>query len=151
MRVLVQKIHSCTLTVDDEIVSQVGFGLLVTVGVNRFDTMQDVQYVAKKIANMRIFKGENDKLTKSLFDVDGDILVVSNFTLQAEIRSGTRPNFNHAMEPEMANKLYLAVADEFRKLGVKNVQTGSFRHHMHLNTILDGPFNIIIDTNKTGE
>lgn len=151
MRALVQKIHRCTLSVDDQIVSKVGYGLLVTVGVNRFDTMEDVKYVAHKIANMRMFKGENDKLTKNLYDVNGEILVVSNFTLQAEIRSGTRPNFSHAMEPEKANELYLALAQEFRNLGVKNVEIGSFRHHMHLDTILDGPFNIIIDTNKTGE
>ncbi|MBQ4558377.1 MAG: D-tyrosyl-tRNA(Tyr) deacylase [Clostridia bacterium] len=145
MKIVIQKTHKCILSVNDSKISEIGHGLLVFVGVNKNDTMDTVVYMAKKIANMRLFKDENDKINKSVKDVDGEIMVVSNFTLNAAISSGTRPSFSDSATPEIANQLYLALAEEFRKNNVKNVVTGSFGEHMHLETLLDGPFNIVIE------
>lgn len=147
MKVVVQKVNGCTLSVDNEIKAKIGTGLLVTVGVHRYDTEKEVKYIAKKISHMRIWKDENDKINKSVLDVGGDILVVSNFTLQAVIGSGTRPSFSHGAEPTLANNLYLALCSAFEKEGVKCVQHGCFGKHMHLDTALDGPYTIILDNN----
>lgn len=146
MKVVVQKVNKCVLSVDDVVQSQIGTGLLVTVGINRYDNMDDVKYVAYKLSHMRIWKDENNKINKSVLDVDGDVMVVSNFTLQAVIGSGTRPSFSHGAQPDYANDLYLALAAEFGKNGVKNVQHGCFAKHMHLETQLDGPYTIVLDT-----
>ena len=145
MKVVIQKVEKCELSVDDKIVSSIGAGLLVFVGVHKTDDLSCVQYLAKKISQMRLFKDENNKLNRSVLDLDGDIMVVSNFTLMAEISSGTRPSFSNGADFETANDLYLKLAEEFRKNGIKNVQTGVFRSHMHLNTILDGPFTIVME------
>lgn len=149
MRTVAQKVHSATLRVNDEIISQIGPGLLVFVGVLKTDTMEDVKYLAKKLVQMRMWKGDDDKLDYSLLDIDGDVMVVSNFTLGAHIKSGTRPDFGNNADKEMADKLYLSLAEEFKKLGIKHVQTGKFAHHMHIDTVLDGPFTIVLDHGKS--
>ena len=100
---------------------------------------------------MRLFKDENDKLNKSVLDLNGDVMVVSNFTLMAEIASGTRPSFSNGADFEKANELYLNLANEFSKNGIKNVQTGQFRSHMHLETALDGPFTIVMERKSKNE
>ena len=145
MRVIVQRVNYAKLTSED-MISSIGFGLLVTVGASMNDTKADIQYLASKIARIRIFKDENNKSNLSLLDIDGDVMVVSNFTLQARIGSGTRPDFSRAGDPEIALQLYEQLIDEFRKLGVKNVATGNFKHHMHIDCELDGPFNLILES-----
>lgn len=145
MKVVLQRVNRCTLTSDDYS-SKIGFGLLVTVGVNRNDTIYDIKYLAKKIVNLRIFKDENNKSNLSLLDVDGDIMIVSNFTLQANIQSGTRPDYSHAGSNEFAFDMYSKFIDEVKKYNVKNVAMGNFGHHMHLDTELDGPFTILLDS-----
>lgn len=145
MRVVLQRVNRAVLTSDD-FQSEIGFGLLATVGVNVNDTINDVKYLAKKIANLRIFKDENDKCNLSLLNVNGEIMVVSNFTLQATIKSGTRPDFSKAGDSEKAYKLYVMLAEEFDKLGCKKVTIGNFGHHMHIDCELDGPFNLIIES-----
>ena len=148
MKTVVQKVNSCTLSVNDNEICHIDNGLLITVGVHRLDTMDDVKYIARKLSHMRMWKDENNKINKSVLDVDGEIMVVSNFTLQAVIGSGTRPSFSHGAEPEKANELYLALYEEFKKEGVRNVVHGCFGEHMHIDTHLDGPYTIILDTNK---
>lgn len=148
MKVVIEKIHGCKLSVDDKLISKVDSGLLVLVGVHRDDTEEDADFLARKITTLRIFKDENEKLNKNILDVNGDILVVSNFTLQGELPSGTRPNFSKCASHEEANRLYLYLADKIRELGVKNVQTGMFAHHMHLDTLIDGPMVMILDSKK---
>ncbi len=145
MKVVVQRVHHCTLTSED-ITSKIADGLLVTVGASMQDTNEDIVYLARKIANLRIFKDEEGKCNRSLIDVDGDVMVVSNFTLQARIGSGTRPDFSRAGNPETALALYEQLIDEFKKLGIKNVAKGNFKHHMHLDCQLDGPFNLILES-----
>ena len=145
MKIVVQKTHGCKLYVDEKLVSEIGAGLIVFVGVHRDDTMDTVDYCANKITHMRLFKDENNKINKSVLDTNGDIMVVSNFTLNAVIASGTRPSFSNSAEPERANNLYLALAEKMRECGVSHVATGAFGEHMHLETTLDGPFNIVIE------
>lgn len=145
MKVLIQRVHNCTLT-SEEFSSSIGFGLLVTVGASMNDTISDIKYLAKKIANLRIFKDENNKSNLSLLDVNGEIMVVSNFTLQARISSGTRPDFSKAGDSDKANELYEMLISEFREIGVKKVSTGNFKHHMHLDCRLDGPYNLILES-----
>ncbi|MBQ7351370.1 MAG: D-tyrosyl-tRNA(Tyr) deacylase [Clostridia bacterium] len=145
MKALVQKVNYCRLH-SEEFSSEIESGLLVTVGASMFDTSFDIKYLAKKIVNLRIFKDENDKCNLSLLDKDGHIMVVSNFTLQARIKSGTRPDFSRAGDSDKAKALYESLIAEFKALGVKRVETGNFKHHMHISCELDGPFNIILES-----
>ena len=145
MKVVIQKVHHATLT-SEEYKSQIGFGLIVTVGASMNDTIQDIKYLAKKIANLRIFKNEEGKCNLSLLDVKGEILVVSNFTLQARIGSGTRPDFSRAGDSEKANLIYEQLVEEFKNIGVSKVEKGYFKHHMHIDTQLDGPFTLILES-----
>ena len=145
MKVVLQRVNRAKLTSDD-FSSEIGFGLLATVGVNVNDTINDVKYLARKIANLRIFKDENNKCNLSLLDVSGEIMVVSNFTLQATIKSGTRPDFSKAGDSENAYNLYMLLAKEFETLDCKKVALGNFGHHMHIDCELDGPFNLIIES-----
>lgn len=145
MKIVLQRVHFAKLT-SGEYSSEIGFGLLVTVGVNKEDTLADVNYLAKKIANLRMFKDDNDKTNLSVLDVDGEILVVSNFTLQGNAQRGTRPDFSHAGDSDFANKLYLLLIDELKANGVRKVEKGSFGNHMHIDAELDGPFTIILES-----
>ena len=148
MKTVMQRVNKCDLSVEGKPYSSIGQGILLTVGVHRDDTMEDVVKTASKLTKMRIYKDENDKLNKSVLDIGGDCMVVSNFTLNAFIASGTRPDFSQSADMEKANTLYLALAEEIKKCGVKNVQTGHFRTHMHISTQLDGPFTIVFDTHE---
>ena len=145
MKIVAQKTHSCKLYVGEKLISEIGSGLILFVGVHRDDSMENVKYLAHKLCNMRLFKDENGKINKSVLDMNGDVMVVSNFTLNAEISSGTRPSFSNSAPPDIANTLYLALADEIHKEGIHHVATGAFGEHMHLDTTLDGPFNIVIE------
>ncbi len=145
MKVVVQRVHSCKLTSED-MESSIEDGLLVTVGASMQDNSKDIEYLARKIANLRIFKDDLGKCNLSLLDVGGDVMVVSNFTLQARIGSGTRPDFSRAGDPEIALGLYEQLIEEFKNLGVKNVANGNFKHHMHIDCTLDGPFNLILES-----
>lgn len=145
MRVVTQKVHHATLKVGDTVICSIQDGLLIFVGVLEKDTMADVTYLAKKISHMRMWKGQDDKLEYSLLDINGEAMVVSNFTLGAHIKSGTRPDFGKNAPKPLANTLYLELAKALEKEGVKKVVTGQFAHHMHIDTTLDGPFTIIVD------
>ena len=149
MRIVAQKVQNATLSVEEKEVSSIQQGLLIMVGVLREDTMDDVKYIAKKIANMRMWKGDTDKLDYSLLDIQGEVMVVSNFTLGAHIKSGTRPDFGYNADKEKADALYLALAKELELLGVKKLVTGKFAHNMHIDTTLDGPFTIVLDHGMT--
>lgn len=145
MKVVLQRVNKCILTSGDY-VSQIGFGLMVTIGVNKNDTIYDIKYLARKIVQMRIFKDEDNKSNLSLLDVNGEMMIISNFTLQANIQSGTRPDFSHAASNELAYDMYLKFIDEVKKYNLKNVAIGNFGNHMHVDCELDGPFNIILDS-----
>ena len=148
MKVVLQRVNRCTLTSGDYS-SSIGFGLLATVGVSKNDTSEDIKYLAKKIVHMRQFKDENNKCNQSLLDINGDMMIVSNFTLQATIKSGTRPDFSHAGDNEFAYSMYMKFVEEVSNYGI-NTALGNFGNHMHLDTELDGPFTIIIESEGRG-
>lgn len=145
MRIVLQRVNYASLTSDD-FRSEIGHGLLATVGVSVDDTDKDVEYLAKKIVNLRIFKNEDNKCNLSLIDVAGDIMIVSNFTLQARIGSGTRPDFSKSGDSNNALRLYNLFIEEVKKNYSGKVAIGNFKHHMHIACELDGPFNLILES-----
>ena len=145
MRLVIQRVKNASLSVDGKLISEIGFGLMVFVGVCVGDTMQQVTKAANKISTIRIFE-EDEKMNKNIHDVDGEVLLVSNFTLCTKDTSGARPDFTLSAEREIAKSLYLALADELDKLGVK-VKLGVFGADMQINSHLDGPITIFKEIN----
>lgn len=146
MKVVLQRVNSASVTVDGKICGEIGKGYLVLLGVGQGDTDADCRYLADKIINLRIFSDENDKINLSLDDVDGDILVVSQFTLYADCRKGNRPNFIQAAKPDEAERLYNYFVDYCRGKG-KRVETGVFGADMKVRIENDGPFTVILEHN----
>lgn len=144
MKIILQRVNRASLTSED-FSSEIGYGLMAFVGVNNNDTIFDVKYLAKKMSNLRIFRDENERANLSLVDIGGDIMIVSNFTLQASIKSGTRPDYSHASVGDVALPMYEQLVAETKKY-IKNVATGYFGHHMHIDCDLDGPFTIILES-----
>lgn len=147
MRAVVQRTKEAFVSVRGSIVGQIDKGLVVFLGVAIDDTMVDVNYMAEKIVGLRIFEDEERKMNKSLQDVDGALLVVSQFTLLGDARKGRRPSFTQAADPEKANKLYEAFI-EICKNKVKIVEKGQFQAEMLVNVSNDGPVTILLDSKK---
>ena len=143
MRAVVQRVKQSTVKTDNEIVGQIGSGLLVLLGVAKGDTAKDADYLANKIINLRIFEDEDRKMNRSLLETGGELLVVSQFTLLADCRKGRRPSFIEAAEPEKATDLYEKFVNMVRAKGVA-VQTGRFRAMMEVALINDGPVTVIV-------
>lgn len=147
MRAVVQRVTNANVTVNDEVTGEIQEGFMVLLGVEDMDTLDDVKYLADKIINLRVFEDENDKLNLSLLDTNGEMLVVSQFTLLGDCRKGRRPNFMKAAKPDMANELYEEFVSLVRSKGIK-VGTGRFRQHMVVNLSNDGPVTILVDSKK---
>lgn len=147
MRAVVQRVSKANVTVEDKITGSAEKGLMILLGVEDGDTIDDVKYMVEKITNLRIFEDENEKLNLSVLDIKGEMLVVSQFTLLGDCRKGRRPNFMKAAKPDVANKLYEDFVSLAREKGLK-VGTGVFREHMVVNLSNDGPVTILIDSNK---
>ena len=147
MRAVVQRVSSASVSVDGEIVGQIGEGLLVLLGVAAGDTEEDVRYMAEKCVHLRIFEDEAGKMNRSLLDVGGQMLVVSQFTLLGDCRKGRRPSFIAAAPPEEGNRLYEAFCDAVRAYGV-HVATGRFQAMMDVALVNRGPVTILIDSRK---
>jgi D-tyrosyl-tRNA(Tyr) deacylase len=145
MRAVVQRVKQSTVKTDNEIVGQIGSGLLVLLGVAKGDTAKDADYLANKIINLRIFEDGDRKMNRSLLETGGELLAVSQFTLLADCRKGRRPSFIEAAEPEKATDLYEKFVNMVRAKGVA-VQTGRFRAMMEVALINDGPVTIIIES-----
>lgn len=143
MKILMQRVDWAKLTSLD-FKSEIGFGVLAYVGVNENDTIYDVKFLAKKIANLRMFEDDMGKTNLSLLDVKADIMIVSNFTLQADTRKGHRPDFIHAAKRDKALDLYLKLVDEVSSLGL-HTEHGNFGEHMDISTSLNGPFTLILE------
>ena len=148
MRVVVQRVASSKVIVDESTIGEINKGLLILLGVTHEDTSKDVDYLLDKIVNLRIFEDENDKMNLSLKDVNGELLVVSQFTLYGDCRKGRRPNFTNAAKPDLATSLYEEFIDKAKKEGIK-VGTGKFGAHMMVDLVNDGPVTILIDSEKT--
>jgi D-tyrosyl-tRNA(Tyr) deacylase len=147
LRAVVQRVRQAAVAVDGEVVSEIGAGLAVLLGVAAGDTAADAERLAGKIARLRIFENDDGRFDRSLLDVSGDALVVSQFTLVADTRltKGTRPDFSKAARPEVAEPLYERFGEALRELGVP-VQTGVFGARMQVSLLNDGPVTIVLDT-----
>jgi D-tyrosyl-tRNA(Tyr) deacylase len=145
MRAVVQRVRQSSVQANNEIVGQIGQGLLVLLGVAKGDNAEDADWLANKIINLRIFEDENGKMNRSLLEIGGELLAVSQFTLLADCRKGRRPSFIKAAEPEKATELYETFVAKVIQKGVA-VQTGRFRAMMEVALINDGPVTIIIES-----
>ena len=145
MRAIVQRVGEASVTVDREVVGRVAKGFLVLLGVTGADTGEHARVLARKIARLRVFTDENDKMNLALADVDGGALVVSQFTLYADTAKGNRPSFIQAAPPDQANELYELFCRELAGEGVA-VEKGVFGAHMDVRLLNDGPVTIILDT-----
>jgi D-tyrosyl-tRNA(Tyr) deacylase len=144
MRAIVQRVNYAKLTVEDKPISQIGEGYLVLVGYNNEDTEDICRYIVDRIIGMRIFKDENNKLNKTLADIGGEVMVVSNFTLYGNAFSGRRPDFSKSAKFDIAKPLYDFTVEEFkRRLG--NIATGVFGAHMHIEMSNDGPITMVLE------
>ena len=150
MRAVIQRVSSARVTVDGEVTGEIGLGLLVLLGVAQGDTEADAQWLAEKIVALRIFEDDAEKMNRSVVDVGGGVLVVSQFTLFASTRKGTRPSFNDAAKPDVAIPLYEAF-NRFAGAALgRPVATGRFAAMMEVSLVNDGPVTLAIDT-KTRE
>ena len=148
MRAVLQRVSRARVVVGDEVVGEVGRGLLVLLGVAPGDTADDVRWLADKVVGLRVFADEQDKMNRSVVDVGGGVLVVSQFTLHGDCRKGRRPSFVGAAAPEVAVPLYEAFVDAVRALGVF-VATGRFGAMMQVELVNDGPVTLILDSPST--
>lgn len=144
MKVLIQRVKEASVTIDGKLFSSINKGILALVGIEKGDTLEQVQKAAKKVANLRIFSDENDKMNLSLIDVQGEMLIVSQFTLCGDCKKGTRPSFDKSAPPDIANELYEKFVAEISGFGIKT-QTGKFAAMMDVALINDGPVTLMIE------
>lgn len=148
MKAVIQRVKHSSVTIEGEKVASIGGGLLILLGIVNEDASEDIQWLSKKIANLRIFGDENGIMNKSLLDVDGDAIVVSQFTLHASTKKGNRPSYIKAAKPDIAIPLYEEFVKQLEQDIGKAVQTGEFGADMKVELLNDGPVTIIIDTKQ---
>ena len=146
MRAVIQRVTEATCVVEGKVTGRIDLGLMVLLGIEDADTQEDLEWLAGKIHGIRIFADENDLMNKALSDVDGGILLISQFTLYAATKKGNRPGFTKAARPDKAIPMYEAMIDRLSALQGKEVQTGIFGADMKVSLLNDGPVTIIIDT-----
>lgn len=144
MRVVLQRVKEASVTVNQEVIGQIKQGFLLLVGVTHEDTIDQVNWLADKIAGLRVFEDEEERMSRSLQDVDGQILSVSQFTLYGDVKKGRRPAFTEAAKPDVANELYEAFNERLRAQGL-TVETGQFGAMMDIALINDGPVTLILE------
>jgi D-tyrosyl-tRNA(Tyr) deacylase len=147
MRAVIQRVLEATVKVNDKLVGQIGKGLLVYLGVGKEDGLKDAEFIADKLVNLRIFADEAGKMNRSVLDVGGQILLVSNFTLYGDCRKGRRPGFDAAAEPVLAQQLYEKVIELVGKSGIA-VEKGVFGEYMYVSSINDGPVTFLLDSSR---
>jgi D-aminoacyl-tRNA deacylase len=148
VRAVVQRVLEASVHIDGQTVGRIGRGVLVFVGVGLEDTPEDVRTMAEKVVRLRIFPDTLDKMNLSVLDVDGGILVISQFTLFGDCRKGRRPSYASAAPPELAKSLYQAFVEELRQ-SARLVETGRFQEMMQVHIVNDGPVTLLIDSKKT--
>ncbi len=144
MRALVQRVTEASVSIDDQLVSEIGNGILLLLGIAKTDSRSEAEFIARKVANLRIFSDEAGKMNLSVKDIGGEVLVVSQFTLYGNTAKGNRPGFDQAMEPDAAEALYEYFCDELDKYDVP-VKQGSFGGDMDVRLINDGPVTFLIE------
>ena len=147
MRAVIQRVLQAEVKVNNQQVGKIDTGLLVYLSVGKEDTLRDAQFVAEKLVNLRIFADEAGKMNRSVLDVGGQILLVSNFTLHGDCRKGRRPGFDAAAEPALAQQLYEKVIALVAEQGV-SVEKGIFGEYMHVSSINDGPVTFLLDSSR---
>ncbi len=146
MKAVIQRVKNARVDVDEKTVGKISEGYLILVGVMDGDTEEDAEILAKKTANLRIFTDEDDKMNKSILDIDGEVLAVSQFTLCADVRKGNRPSFINSAVPDEANRLYEYYCSKLLENGVRKVEKGVFGAHMEVSLLNNGPVTILYDT-----
>jgi len=146
MKAVLQRVSKASVTINNQIVAQIEQGLLVLVGIVEDDTQNDINWLVNKIVNSRIFADQNDVMNRSLIDIKGEILVVSQFTLHASTKKGNRPSYINAAKPEVAIPLYQAFIKQCQTVLNQPIQTGQFGADMQVALVNDGPVTIIMDT-----
>ncbi len=143
MKLVIQRVDSASVTIENKLYSSINKGLLVLFGVEKDDSEDMLEYFAQKLLKLRIFEDEQGKMNKSILDIEGEILVVSQFTLCADCKKGTRPSFDNAKEPKVAKEYYEKFVEILKKSGI-NIKTGVFGAHMQVGLINNGPVTIIL-------
>lgn len=146
MKAVIQRVSHSSVTIENKIVAEIQKGLLILIGIEEADSQEDIVWLTSKIANLRIFGDENDVMNLSLKDIDGDVIVVSQFTLHALTKKGNRPSYIKAAKPDIAIPLYENFIAQMELEVGKKLQTGQFGADMKVSLINDGPVTIIIDT-----
>ena len=146
MRIVIQRVTSAQVTIDGEVHGKIGSGMMILVGVREGDTLDDMRWLAQKTVNLRIFDDEQGVMNRSIIDVGGEVLAVSQFTLNASTKKGNRPSYIHAAGHDLAMPLYEAYCDELAQLLGKPTQRGVFGAEMQVSLVNDGPVTIIIDS-----
>ena len=147
MKLVVQRVKNAKVEVENKIVGSINKGFLVLLGVTHNDNQEIADYLVKKLCNLRVFEDENEKMNLALKDVQGELLIVSQFTLYADTTGGNRPSFINAAKPDEANKLYEYFCEQCQEKGIK-VQKGVFGAHMDVSLVNDGPVTIIMEKNN---
>ena len=147
MKVIIERSLNSSVTIDNKEKRSIDKGLMVLLGITNGDTIEDINYLVKKIVNLRIFEDKNNKMNYSVKDINGSILVISQFTLYAETKKGNRPSFTNSIKYEDAKEIYQLFIEKLKEEGI-DIKTGEFGSDMKVNTINDGPVTIIIDTKE---
>lgn len=145
MKLVVQRVSSAKVDVDNETIGKIEKGFLVLIGITHEDNKEKADFLVKKLCNLRVFTDEEDKMNLSIKDIDGELLIISQFTLYADTRKGNRPSFVDAAKPEMAEELYEYFLEACKKEGIKKVEHGKFGAHMEVSLTNDGPVTIILE------
>ena len=146
MKIVIQRVNSAELFVENKFYSKIGFGLMVLVAISKEDKQEDINWIANKLVNLRIFNDENNQMNLSVTDVEGDLMIVSQFTLYASTKKGNRPSFIRSADGKFAEKVYLDFIDMLNRIYKFNVKTGKFGTYMNIVLNNDGPVTIVIDS-----
>lgn len=144
MRLLIQRVNNASVTVESKIIGKINKGFLVLLGITHNDTKEEADYLVKKLCNLRVFEDKNDKMNLSIKDIEGELLIVSQFTLYADTSSGNRPSFINAAKPDKANELYKYFIEKCKENNIKT-ETGIFGANMQVELLNDGPVTILLE------